>query len=78
MEKVSIQELRDNIVSFRQKMGDKTLAPKQRVNMFKALNILYLNVDVDDPEFETVAAQYISTSIEYVQRMCLMGLATYL
>ncbi len=78
MKKVSIQELRDNIVSFRQKMGDKTLAPEQRRFEFSKLSQQYLNVDVDDPEFETTAAQYAATSIEYVQRMCLMGLASYL
>lgn len=78
MEKVSIQELRKNIVSFREKMGRKSLAPEQRVNMFKMLTILYLNVDVDDPEFEAAARQYIATANEYTQRMCLMGLASYL
>jgi hypothetical protein len=78
MNKFSIQELRDEIVGFRKIMGDKTLAPEKRVDMFRALTTLYLNVDVDDSEFETVAAQYISTSNEYVKRMCLMGLVSYL
>lgn len=78
MKKVSIQQFWDEIISFREKMGDKTIAPEKRVSTFKALTISYLNVDVDDSKFETVATQYIAISNEYVQRMCLMGLASYL
>ena len=75
MDKVSVKELRENICSFREKMGDATLKPEQRVNMFKMLSILYIRLDQDDPEYRSGVAQYIAASHEYVQRMCLMGLA---
>ena len=69
---ISVAKMREHIVSFRQKLGIKR-EPEQYRNMFKMLNILYLNTDVDDPEFATLAEQYQATAQEYVRRMFMMG-----
>ena len=75
MDKVSVKEIRAGICDFREMMGNKTFAPEQRRFHFSKLTGMYLSLDQDDPEYQSGAAQYIAASIEYVKRMCLMGLA---
>ena len=64
--------MREHIVSFRQKLGIKH-EPEQYRNMFKMLNILYLSVDQNDPEWDSIVEHYRTTVQEYVRRMVLMG-----
>ena len=69
---ISVLTMREHIVSFRQKMGIKR-EPEQYRNMFKMLNILYLSVNQNDPDWPTITEQYRATVQEYVRRMVLMG-----
>lgn len=71
---ISVAEMREHIVSFRQRLGIKREIEQYR-NMFKMLNILYLNVNLDDPEWDSMVEQYSATVEEYVRRMVLMGLS---
>lgn len=76
MDKISVEEFFKRTVSFREKMGRTDLNEDQRQNLKKMFVLSWFDVDMDDPDFNTVAIQSIFTSTlnEYTKRMLHLGM----